>query len=506
MELSDEVLRGLLEAAPDAMIAVDETGTIVFANRQTEQLFGWDRTDVVGASVEVLVPERFAQHAHLRAGYLAAPATRPMGAASELWARRRDGSEFPVEISLSAIEGPEGLLVAAAIRDIADRLEMEAERARQQLESQRQETHRLESLGQLAGGVAHDFNNLLGVILNYATLAERGVDDPVVVDDIQQIRTAAERAAELTRQLLAFARRDLIRPEVVQVDALVERFSQMLARTIGEHITLTVDVGREPVSSIVDHHQLEQVLLNLSLNARDAMPGGGVLRIVAGPAEVGGSDPRAADLEPGAYVRIAVQDEGTGMPPEVVDRAFEPFFTTKPPGEGTGLGLATVYGIVQQNRGRVLLRSQVGAGTTVEVYLPRAPASARAAVAEERSAPRGSERILVVEDEERLRMVVARMLTDQGYDIVTAADGGEARRILQGGGDPIDLILTDVVMPGTSGPELIRELRAGAGPPARVLFMSGYAPTGRELDGEHFLPKPFSEADLFAAVRKALDA
>lgn len=609
MILSDDVLQGLLEAAPDAIVAVAPGGTIVFANQRTEDLLGWPGSDLVGSNVEVLVPERFqARHPELRAGYREAPTARPMGASTELWARRRDGTEVPVEISLSAIDTPDGQLVAAAIRDVTrarlaeqkfrgllasapdailgvgpdgrielvneqaerlfgwaegelvgqpiealvpegavgrhrahrasylahpvsrpmglglqlrarrcdgsefpaeislstiasddggatvlaavrdvtDRLEFERARQRRALEAQREQSHRLESIGQLAGGVAHDFNNLLGVIVNYATLAERGTDDEAVRADIGQIREAAERAAELTRQLLSFARRDVARPERVDLADLVRQFGAMLTRTLGDHVELVVDA--DAVAEVdADRHQLEQVLLNLCLNARDAMPEGGTLALVV----------RAE----GTQVVLSVVDHGTGMDPDTLDRAFDPFFTTKPAGEGTGLGLASVYGLVQQNHGTVRMSSEPGVGTTVDVRLPAGVGDRD----QPERAPGGRPptRVLVVEDEEWLRTVIVRMLRDGGYEVRGAADGREALKLLHDEGE-VDVVLTDVVMPGVSGPDLAREL-ARIRPTTRVVFMSGYAPSGLDVPGAELLAKPFTEEQLFQAVRGALD-
>ncbi|MFN8018289.1 MAG: PAS domain S-box protein [Acidimicrobiales bacterium] len=498
---SDEVLRGLLEAAPDGILAVEADGVIVFANRQAEDLFGWARGDLLGRKVEVLVPpEAIERHVAHRASYIDAPIARPMGLGLQLSARRRDGTEFPAEISLSTVVGADGRpIVMAAVRDVSDRLELERARQSLEQEAQREQSHRLESIGQLAGGIAHDFNNLLGVILNYATLAQRGVDDPVVSDDLDQIRAAAERAADLTRQLLAFARRDAARPEPLDLRELVDQFSRMLERVIGEQTRLVVGV-EQGIIVHADRHQLEQVLLNLCLNARDAMPGGGTVTITSGAAQV--ADGRLG-LPSRPYAALLVTDEGEGMAPDVLDRAFEPFFTTKAQGDGTGLGLSTVYGIVRQNGGAVQLHSSPGEGTTVEVLLPMAGPSTPQAAG--RAPGVGAGVVLVAEDEEWLRTVVGRMLREQGYEVHLASSADEAEELVVRLAGRVDLVLTDVVMPGRTGPELARSLRERADAP-RVLLMTGYAPSSLDLQDERVLAKPFTEQQLLAAIREALDA
>jgi PAS domain S-box-containing protein len=499
----EERFRGLLSSAPDAIIGVDSDGRIELMNEQAARLFGWDHDELIGRPVEVLVPlavqERHVAH---RRSYLADPVARPMGLGLRLQARRRDGSEFPAEISLSTIEGDDGgTTVLAAVRDVTERLELEKERQRQALEVQREQTHRLESIGQLAGGIAHDFNNLLGVILNYSTLAARSTDDPALRDDLDQISEAAQRAADLTRQLLTFARRDPARPELVDIGALVTRFAHLLSRTLGERISLSVDVCTEPALAVVDGRQVEQVLLNLCLNARDAMPEGGALQLVCSVDDLAEGPTPSSD--PGRYVLLRVIDEGAGMDAETLDRAFEPFFTTKGPGDGTGLGLASVYGIVQQNGGMVQLSSTLGVGTTAEVLLPAVdvddqgstvapPAPARAVV-------------LLVEDEASLRRVVARMLSDAGHEVVQAPDAKAALKLVAAQERSVDLVLTDVVMPGLSGPMLMEELAAQEGIQPPVVFMSGYAPAGQGIEGRRILAKPFTERALLDAVREALD-
>jgi two-component system cell cycle sensor histidine kinase/response regulator CckA len=495
MEPSDEIFRGLLAAAPDALVAVDVRGRVVYANDQVEQLFGWERAALVGQPIERLVPQRFtAGHPDLRRGYASNPSTRPMGAGLDLWARRRDGSEFPAEISLSSFETPDGTIVAAAIRDVTDRLELEADRQRQALAAQREQAHRMESLGQLAGGVAHDFNNLLGVILNYVTLVDRRIDDPDATADLAEIRAAAERAAALTRQLLTFARRDVTHPEPLEVNGIVRDLATMLDRTLGEHIQLRLDLASTPLLTIGDRHQLEQIVLNLAINARDAMASGGQLLITSEAVAGEGSAPS---------VRLAVTDNGQGMSPDVAARAFEPFFTTKPMGEGTGLGLATVYGIVHRCGGAVTLESAEGAGTTVRVDLPGASSTPVAPSAPPRSVGGAGERILLVEDEPALRTGTARLLTARGYEVVVAANGAEALDLLLGGA-PVDVVLSDVAMPEMRGDELARELTV-VRPGLPVILVSGY--DADCVDAARWvLPKPAPEDDLLRALREALDS
>src|SRR5580692_6904106 len=462
---------GLLEAAPDAMVCVDGEGRIALVNAQAERLFGYGRDELVGQLVDMLVPDAVrAVHPRRRGGYVADPVPRPMGAGMELAGRRRDGSTFPAEISLSAIETDSGILVTAAVRDVSERLEAQAERERlrtqaerARMERQLQQSQRLESLGQLAGGVAHDFNNLLGVITNYAAfVAEEMKKRPLlgpgdcVLSDVEQIQLAAERAARLTHQLLAFARREMVQPRVLSLNEVVSGVMQLLQRTLGEHVELIADLEPELNFVLADPGQIEQVLINLAVNARDAMSGGGKLTIETGNVDVdetyAASD---ANLGMGRYVALKVSDNGTGMRREVVDRAFEPFFSTKPKGEGTGLGLATIYGIVTQAGGNVRIYSEIGIGTTITVLLPVTDqASPAAGNAPGRPEAGGSELVLVVEDEPAMREVTRRILARNGYHVITAADGYEALDAAAKCAEHIDLLLTDVVMPGMQGKEV----------------------------------------------------
>jgi two-component system cell cycle sensor histidine kinase/response regulator CckA len=389
------------------------------------------------------------------------------------------------------------------------------------LQAKLQQAQRLENLGQLAGGIAHDFNNLLAVILNYATFVAEELDAASESDwaqrrdtargDVGQIKLAAERAAGLTHQLLAFARREVVRPQVLDLNQVVGGVAEMLRRTLGEHVELATLPAGALWPVLADPGQLEQVLVNLAVNARDAMPGGGTLTIdtanvtVDDDSVAGGSKAR-----PGRHVRLRVSDSGTGMPPDVVAHAFEPFFTTKPEGAGTGLGLATVYGIITQAEGQVQIYSEPGAGTTFSIMLP-VTAEAAIAVVERvpyQRSPKG-ETILVVEDEAALRGVTKRIFVRNGYHVITAASGPEAIEIVRNYEGEIHLLVTDVVMPHMLGKEVAEKILA-IKPDIEVLFISGYArrvltSQGMLDPGVALVEKPFSEADLMDKSARVLN-
>ncbi|HWB70184.1 MAG TPA: ATP-binding protein, partial [Solirubrobacterales bacterium] len=466
----------LLEAAPDAMLGVNPAGKLIFANAQAEALFGYGRSELLGEAIEKLIPRRFHEaHPGHREAYFAAPRTRPMGAGIELYGLRKDGSEFPAEVSLSAIQTEAGTLVTAAVRDVTDRAESEREKALQQ---QLDRARRLESVGQLAGGIAHDFNNILGVILNYAEFVGEELEPGSSAhEDVGEIRRAAERAAALTRQLLIFSRREVVKPELLYLRDVVTELENLLRRALGERVDLATRFGADRCPVEADPGQVEQVLVNLAVNARDAMPEGGRLLIEVDRAEL---DEEYAHTHPqveaGTYVRLQVSDTGVGMDRETIARAFEPFFTTKAQGEGTGLGLATVYGIVTGAGGSIDIYSEPGLGTTFKIHLPvcedRVPAGSRSP-SEERPSGAG-EAILVVEDEPDVRRMAERILAKAGYAVTSTASAEEALEIGRRSDQPIDLLLTDVIMPGLLGTELAEGFKE-ARPEVGVLFMSGYS-------------------------------
>jgi signal transduction histidine kinase len=409
--------------------------------------------------------------------------------------------------------------------DAGDRSRQEAGDAlpqqRDKSQEQLMQSQRLESLGQLAGGVAHDFNNLLGVILNYASFASEELGEAGESDwaargesaraDLGQITRAGERAAGLTRQLLAFARREVIRPQVLDLDTAITAVEEMLRRTLGEQVELVISLAGDLQPVLADPGQLEQVLVNLAVNARDAMPGGGTLTIDTGNIIVddetiaGGSKSRQ-----GQNVRLRVSDSGTGMPPDVIEHVFDPFFTTKEEGAGTGLGLATVYGIITQADGHIRIYSEPGMGTTITITLP-VTAEAAIPIVEPvpyRRTPKG-ETVLVVEDEAELREVTRRIFTRNGYQVITAASGPEALATAAGHPGEIHLLVTDVVMPRMLGREVAEKMRV-VKPGIEVLYMSGYARPvlasyGRLDPNVALVEKPFSEADLLARAGQVLN-
>jgi two-component system, cell cycle sensor histidine kinase and response regulator CckA len=381
--------------------------------------------------------------------------------------------------------------------------------AQRLLEGQLAQSSKLESLGRLAGGIAHDFNNLLTIILSQATLIEEGVADAAIRDELRKITAAADRAAVLTKQLLAFARRQVYEPRLVDLNEVIATTEQMLRRLIGEDIELVTRTLSEPATVRVDPRGVEQVLVNLAVNARDAMPKGGTLTIALGAAAFTEQfDDRHADATPGPCHVVTVIDTGTGIEPEHIDHVFEPFYTTKPAGQATGLGLATVYGFVRQSGGHVKLSSIAGRGTKISIYLPRvSPHLPQPRVSGSAGPSSGVQTILLVEDEEGVRDVAARVLRRAGYRVLEAADGIEALELDAMFGAGIDLVLTDVVMPRLGGPELVRRLSA-RGPGRKVLFTSGYSasPISEALEtGQSFLQKPYLPSTLVAAVRALLD-
>jgi two-component system cell cycle sensor histidine kinase/response regulator CckA len=455
--------------------------------------------------VELLIPDRVAEgHGRLREGFARHPAARPMGIGLELSGRRRDGSEFPVEISLSPLQTASGRQVFATVADIT---------ARKTAEAQLLQAQKLESIGRLAGGIAHDFNNMLFAIRGYAEMLEEDLaperrtelDPDLAHANAAAITGVVERATLLTTQLLAFGRRGHMSLRVLDLNEATTALAPMLRRLIGEQIHLVLTLDDDAGRVRVDPGQLDQILVNLVVNARDAMPDGGRVTIASG--NVAFDEPYALehfDVTPGAYVMLAVSDTGTGMDRETRAHIFEPFFTTKQPGKGTGLGLATIYGIVRQAGGHIWLYSEPGQGSTFKLYLPRvdAPAADEALPAAGSPASRGA--VLVVEDEPAVRDMTIQLLKRAGWTVVAVASGNEALTLVETRAQPFDAVVSDVVMPGMSGIELAERV-LDRHPEMRVVLLSGYTAVTLDLErvvrlGARFVPKPLSSRQLFAAL------
>jgi PAS domain S-box-containing protein len=504
---SEARLAAILEAALDAIVTMDPAGRIVDFNPAAESLFCHTAERARGREFAELLLPRASRDAFRHELEMLTSGTVP--SRRELTAIRADGRDVPVELGLAPIRHGESPLITAYVRDLTARKRTE-ERLRQ-TEEQFRQSQKMEAVGQLAGGVAHDFNNLLTVMSGHTDLLLNDEHlPPHITDSLEQVRDATRRAAALTRQLLAFSRKQVLVPTVLDLKSIVTDMGRMLRRLIGDHIELTVSVTPDLWAIRADQGQIEQALLNLAVNARDAMPRGGMLTISAVNCEPGvrpaGEGPR------GRSVALSVRDSGIGIDPSVRDRIFEPFFTTKPRGQGTGLGLAMVYGIVKQSGGAISVDSSLGAGTTFTLYLPAEdrPAPLTPAPPRAPSARRGPHTVLLVEDDDMVRAVTRTMLTGKGCKVLEARDGRDALRVWQESASSVQLLVTDVVMPGLNGRELAEHLQRQR-PELKVLFVSGQT-DGLFLDqnrlplGTAFLAKPFEPDVLGAAVESLFAA
>ena len=504
LQLSEQRYRLLAETAPIGILLTNEQGRLIDANMQALRMFGYNREELIGEAIEILLPEGFrCSHQGHRSSYMKEPHTRPLAISTELTARRKDGTEFLAEIALGPLVTNDGVLVSSTVIDIT---------ARKKMEEQRRFSQRMEAIGKLSGGVAHDFNNLMAVILGCSDMVLEALPaDHPVTRKIEMIRKAGASAADLTRQLLAFSRQQMLQPRVLDLKEILEQTQALLHRLIGENIEFKLSL--DPSLGLVkaDPGQIEQVLMNLAINARDAMPHGGCLTIEARNVELDDSyNAEHQVVIPGRYIMLGVEDTGCGMDHETQSRIFDPFFTTKEFGKGTGLGLATVYGIVKQSCGYIWVYSELNKGTLFKVYLPRVEESVQAVRQEDPEAPvlQANETILLAEDSVSLREMAREYLESVGYAVLEAASGAEALQKAKEFDGTIHLLLTDVVMPEMSGPELARQI-AALRPEVRVIFTSGYTNDAIARQGVldpsvAFIQKPYRPKALARRIQEVL--
>ena len=492
-----------IEQTPESVVITDTEGRILYVNPVFERVTGYSRAEVIGQNPRLLKSNRQDSAFYRQLwGKISA---------GEVWRgrfinKKKDGTLFTEDAVIAPVRDEKGAVTnhIAIKRDISHELELEV---------QYRQTQKIDSIGRLAGGVAHDFNNILAVICGHTELALAQLSpDAPLRSNLECIQESADHAANLTRQLLAFGRGQVIEPRRINLNELIVNLNKMLRRLIGEDIKLVTQTAPDLGQIKADPGQIEQVLLNLVVNARDAMPDGGTLTIRTDNVTLDEDYARSHLISPGDYVMVSVSDTGVGMTDEVKQHVFEPFFTTKEQGKGTGLGLATCFGIIQQSNGHIHSDSQVDKGTQFKIYLPRVwgvedPISSREVPV---SLPQGTETILLAEDEPSLRQLMARVLRTQGYTVLEATDGHEALTLAQANGAKIQLLLTDAIMPGLSG-KTLAEWLGQVNPAIRVLFISGYINNNAVRDamsrpGTFFLQKPFNPLDLTKRVREAIEA
>ena len=497
-------LRAVVDTAVDGVILIDSGGTILKLNPACEKLFKYEADEVLGENVKILMPEPYrSEHDGYIRNFITTGEKKIIGIGREVLGRRKDGTTFPMELSVGEAKQEVSSIFVGMIHDLTDRKRTEA---------QLMQAQKMEAVGQLSGGIAHDFNNLLTVIVGNAEyLAEQLVSRGDLKRLADDICSAGERGAELTQRLLAFSRKQLLRPVGTECNKLLESMHKLLRRTLREDIEISTLSDPELRDAFADPVQLEAAVLNLALNAQDAMASGGRLTISAANASLDAGDHNAhPDVGPGEYVVIAVTDTGCGMPKRVLEHAFEPFFTTKEVGKGSGLGLSMVYGFAKQSNGHVTLYSEPGLGTTVRIYLPAVLAKAQSVplAVEKEVLQSGSEMVLVVEDDPFVRSYAVMSLESLGYKVMSAVDGKEALQRLAAA-PHIDLLFTDVVMPGGVNGWELAALARKERPELHVLLTSGYAletlaANGHVRQGAPILEKPYRKAELARLVREAL--
>ena len=533
LRLAETQISTILTIAADAIISLNENMRITLFNDGACAMFGYAKDEIIGQSLDLLIPERFrgAHHGHVVGFSASGVAARKMGERQEIFARRKDGSEFPAEASIAKQDIGGRRIFMVVLRDVTERRRDQAALARantelearvaertRELEAEivrREEAQaaliqaqRMEAFGQLTGGVAHDFNNLLTIVTGNLELLGDAAQTDSARALLKRAADAADMGAALTKRLLTFARRRRLSPQVLDLNELVLGLIEILKRTIGEPITLTTMLTGNLWKARVDASEVENAILNLAINARDAMPNGGAL-IVETRNVTGEGLPFAAAGKD--YILVSVSDTGEGMPPEVQERAFEPFFSTKEPGRGTGLGLSTVYGFAEQSGGHATIASELGKGTTVNLYLPRAEVDAVAATAEAANPvplSADNEVVLVVEDNDEVRELTLQRVEGLGYVALEAESGPAAIAILESG-EPVDLVLSDIVMAGgMSGYDVARWIGEHA-PDVKVVLTTGYAAEearhdAHALGATRILRKPYKRAELAVALNSAL--
>ncbi len=507
---ADIRFRAAVESSPNGMIMVDSAGTMVLVNREVERMFGYSREELLGRTLEMLVPERLrAGHPGFREGFFRMPQARAMGVGRDLYGLKKDGIEFPVEIGLNPIETEEGLFVLSSVVDISPR--KQAEREREQLQDQLRQAQKLEAVGTLAGGIAHDFNNILGTVVAYAELLGKDLHGAEQREDLQAVLDAAERGRQLVQQILTFSRRRTLVRQPVRLGEAVNDAAKHLRALIPPAVTVRVQVGPDVPRILADPTGIHQIVLNLGTNAAYAMPQGGEIEITAELLYVRDSVARAhPDLHEGPYAQLIVRDTGEGMDAATRVRAFEPFFTTKPAGAGTGLGLAIVHGLVREHEGTVHLSSTPGGGTVITCLFPALESGDEPGLRPEAELPQGrGERILFVDDERSLSRAQERSLVELRYRPTIENSSVRALELFRRSPEEFDLLVTDYSMPEMNGLELARAVHL-IRPDLPIVLATGHidelpaGPVG-EAGVLLTLRKPVTRRQLAAALREALD-
>jgi two-component system, cell cycle sensor histidine kinase and response regulator CckA len=509
LRVTYEKLQTVIEGSPLAILGLDPEGNVTMWNPAAERMTGWSEKEALGRPLPIVPKDKKLEFQAL----LARARSGEYLSGEEVRRQKKDGSPFDISIWTSPLCDPWGEVVGvmAFLADVTERKQMEE--TLRNSEEQLRQSQKIEAIGRLAGGIAHDFNNLLTAIRGYSDLLLLRIDSSSPLRrDVEEIQKAGERATSLTRQLLAFSRKQVLQPKVLDLNTVVAGMDGMIRRLIGEDIDLVTVLKPGLWNVQADPGQVEQVIMNLIVNARDAMPKGGKVTIETSNVELDDRYVRQhAVVKPGEYILLSISDTGMGMDEETKIRLFEPFYTTKEKGKGTGLGLSTVYGIVKQSGGYIWVYSEAGKGATFKVYLPRFGGAVETKKeGASGSAPRGRETVLVVEDEEAVRVLVRSILEENAYTVLTASDGVEAQKVGRSHKTPIHLIVTDVVMPKMGGREAAETLAPHL-PGVKVLYMSGYTDEsivhhGVLESGIPFLEKPFTPDALLRKVRQTLDA